>query len=99
MRTIAFALAAVTLTLTAAHPESSRQTKQACVRELIDVLGLKARDPEIERWHLKRQCNPANFVTDPNKYGWARYKDSECKPERVKGQGAKQLRDALCWIE
>jgi hypothetical protein len=93
MRTIAFALAAVTLTLTAAHPESSRQTKQACVRELIDVLGLKARD------QIERQCNPANFVTDPNKYGWARYKDSECKPERVKGQGAKQLRDALCWIE
>ena len=43
----------------------------------------------------KRQCDPKNFVTDPNEYGWVRVA-SDCKPRRVKGAGAKQLKDAPC---
>jgi len=58
-----------------------------CIRELYDLFG----DMTI----AKRQCDPKNFVTDPNEYGWVRVPEG-CKLERVKGHGAKQPKDAAC---
>jgi hypothetical protein len=46
----------------------------------------------------KRLCDPKNFVTNPNEYGWVCDYDLHGLV-RVKGQGAKQQRDALCGTE
>ena len=45
----------------------------------------------------KRLCDPKNFVSNPNEYGWVC--DYERGLMRVKGEGAKQRRDALCVVE
>ena len=58
-----------------------------CIREMYATFG--------DMKYAKRACDPKNFVTDPNEYGWYRLAP-ECKPERIKGEGAKQLRDAPC---
>ena len=42
----------------------------------------------------KRLCDPKNFVTDPDEYGWVCYLDAGGLVR--KGTGAKQSRDALC---
>jgi hypothetical protein len=46
----------------------------------------------------KRLCDPKNFVSDPNEYGWACDWDIHAVA-RVKGHGAKQKRDAFCATE
>ena len=43
----------------------------------------------------KRLCDPKNFVTDPNEYGWVCYVGGG-GIVREKGTGAKQKKDAVC---
>lgn len=57
-----------------------------CIRDMTKLTG----DMAI----AKRLCDPRNFVTDPNEYGWVCYVDKGY--EREKGHGAKQQKDALC---
>ena len=45
----------------------------------------------------KRQCDPKNFVTNPNEYGWVCKADNDAT--RVKGFGAKQKKDAIAACE
>ena len=45
----------------------------------------------------KRLCDPKNFVSNPNEYGWVCYDDRGLM--RVKGHGAKLQKDAPCATE
>jgi hypothetical protein len=63
--------------------------RKACIRDMHELYG-DLRSAGID---VKRQCDPKNFVTNPNEYGWV------CQSEdvkRIKGHGAKQQKDALC---
>jgi hypothetical protein len=68
------------------------------------VLGLVLLAANIVAAHAEdRKCIDANrlcdekknYVTNPNEYGWVR-NAPECTPKRVKGEGAKQQKDAPC---
>ena len=67
------------------HAESAADRK--CIREMFDLTGKMAT--------AKRLCDPKNFVTNPDEYGWVCYLDAGGLV-REKGHGAKQQRDALC---
>jgi hypothetical protein len=57
-----------------------------CIREMMELL--------LDMKAAKRQCDPKNFVSDPNEYGWVR--SGGCGAVRVKGSGAKKPEDAMC---
>jgi len=69
------------------NPSEYKTDRKGCIRESYKLFG----DMTV----AKRQCNPENFVTDPNGYGWERIAPG-CEAKRVKGQSAKQQRDAPC---
>jgi hypothetical protein len=79
-------LLAIVLLASLAVPAGAAEDRK-CIREMKDLYGDMAT--------AKRQCDPRNFVTDPNEYGWQRTAP-ECVAQRVKGQGAKQQKDAAC---
>jgi hypothetical protein len=58
-----------------------------CIREMMELTA-------GNMTAAKRLCDPKNFVTDPNEYGWVCY-DGGRSVVREKGEGAKQKRDAL----
>ena len=78
----ALVLGVVLLAATSAQAEDRK-----CIHDMTKLFG----DVNV----AKRQCDPRNFVSDPNEYGWERLAD-ECKPYRVKGRGAKKPEDAVC---
>ena len=78
----ALVLSIVLLAATAAQAEDRK-----CIREMFALTGEKAT--------AKRLCDPKNFVSNPNEYGWV-CEDINQGPVRKKGEGAKQSRDALC---
>ena len=73
--------------LLAASIVAAHAADRKCIREMFELYE----DMTV----AKRQCDPKNFVTNPNEYGWVRYAP-ECKPVREKGAGAKQQKDAPC---
>ena len=79
MRTLV--LGVVLLAAVAAHAEDRK-----CIREMSLMFGMTA---------AKRLCDPKNFVTDPNEYGWVCYVGGG-GIVREKGTGAKQKKDAVC---
>jgi len=64
-----------------AQAEDRFADRPKCIRENTKVFG------EV---NAKRICDPKNFVSDPNEYGW------NCTEGRVKGSGAKQKNDMIC---
>jgi hypothetical protein len=72
--------------LLAASIVAAQAEDRKCIREMFDLTGKMAT--------AKRLCDPKNFVTDPNEYGWVCY-DGGRSVVREKGTGAKQQRDAL----
>ncbi len=71
---------------------------QAEDRECIEKFrGWWHDDKPLAMTAIKRLCDPKNFVSNPNEYGWVC--DYERGVMRVKGEGAKQQRDALCGVE
>ena len=78
----ALVLGVVLLAATAAQAEDRK-----CIREMLALTG--------EAATAKRLCDPKNFVSNPNEYGWV-CEDINQGPVRKKGEGAKQSRDALC---
>lgn len=79
-------LIAITLLASLAVPAGAAEDRK-CIREMKELYGDMAT--------AKRQCDPNNFVSNPNEYGWTRTAP-ECVAQRVKGQGAKQQKDAAC---
>jgi len=77
-----FVIIGVLLAATAAPAEDRK-----CIREMMELF----QDMKV----AKRQCDPKNFVSDANEYGWERLAH-ECKAYRVKGRGAKKPEDAVC---
>jgi opacity protein-like surface antigen len=77
----ALVLGFVLLAATAAQAEDRK-----CIREMTKLFG----DVNV----AKRQCDPKNFVSDANEYGWV------CTIgegySREKGTGAKKKEDAPC---
>lgn len=80
MRAIVFSV--VLLAASVAQAEDRK-----CIREMMALL----QDMKV----AKRQCDPKNFVSSDNEYGWACDVMSR-GPERVKGRGAKKPEDAIC---
>jgi hypothetical protein len=75
-----FVIIGVLLAATAAQADTADRNK--CIRENTKVFG------EV---NAKRICDPRNYVSDPNEYGWV------CSsPVREKGMGAKQKKDMIC---
>lgn len=79
-------LFALTLLL-AAIPTANAKEDRKCIREMHELYD----DMAVAR----RQCNPNNFVTNPNEFGWVR-NAPECVAKQIKGAGAKQQKDAPC---
>ena len=73
--------------LLAASSVAAQAEDRKCIREAYLTFG----DMKV----AKRLCDPNNFVTNPKEYGWYRLAP-ECKPELLKGEGAKLLKDAVC---
>ena len=70
-----------------AGTSSAQAEDRKCIRDMMVLLqDMKA---------AKRQCDPKNFVSRDDEYGWACDVMSR-GPERVKGRGAKKPEDALC---
>ena len=67
---------------------------QECIRKYEQFRGWLIDDKTVDTMVIKRLCDPKNFVSNPNEYGWVC--DYERGVMRVKGEGAKQRRDALC---
>ena len=78
-------LTSVVLLPSIAHAEDRRK----CIREMYEVYE----DMTV----AKRLCDPKNFVTNPNEYGWVCKTDNDAT--RVKGYGAKQKKDAIAACE
>ena len=90
MRILVLGFVLLAVNIAAAHAED---------RKCIETFrGWLHDDKTVDMTVIKRLCDPKNFVTDPNEYGWVRY-PHDCKLVRVKGEGAKQQRDALCGTE
>jgi hypothetical protein len=88
MKTL-LALALLAASVVAAQGEDRFADRGKCIRDMYELYG-DLRSAGID---VKRQCDPKNFVTNPNEYGWV------CQSEdvkRIKGHGAKQQKDALC---
>jgi hypothetical protein len=79
-----FALAVLMASITAAVAEVNRD----CLRELREM-GITP--PAAQ---AKRMCDPKNKVK-PNEYGWV-CEGMGAKFSKVKGQGARLKRDAIC---
>ena len=73
------------------------EDRKECVRKYEQFRGWLHDDKAIDTTVIKRLCDPKNFVSNPNEYGWVC--DYERGLMRVKGEGAKQRRDALCVVE
>ena len=90
MRTLVLGFMLLAASIVAAQADNvgaATVERKACIRDMYELVG----DMSI----VKRLCDPKNFVTDPNEYGWGC--PSGNSPERVKGVGAaKQKRDVLC---
>jgi len=84
----ALALGFVLLAATVAQAEDRNE----CIRKFEHFIFDKGQTT------ANRLCDPKNFVTNPNEYGWACDYDVHAIV-RVKGRGAKQQRDALCGTE
>ena len=72
--------------LLAASSVAAQAEDRKCIREMYGFTS----DMKV----AKRQCDPKNFVTNPNEYGWV------CEPmnadaERVKGRGQSRKRMRL----
>jgi hypothetical protein len=78
----AIVLGLVLLAATVAQAEDRK-----CIREMMKLTG--------EKVTAIRLCDPKNYVSNPNEYGWV-CEDINQGPVRKKGEGAKQSRDALC---
>jgi hypothetical protein len=81
VRTLVLGFVLLAANIVAAHAEDRK-----CIREMYELYG--------DMTTAKRQCDPRNFVTNPNEYGWVCYVDRG--PVREKGHGAKQQKDAPC---
>jgi hypothetical protein len=77
----------IALLVAFATPALAHAEDRKCIREMYELYG--------DMTAAKRQCDPKNFVTNPNEYGWVRYAP-DCSPKREKGAGAKQQKDAPC---
>ena len=92
MRALALGMVLLAAGIVAAHADNvgaATVDRKACIRDVYELYG-DLRSAGID---VKRQCDPKNFVTNPNEYGWV------CQSEdvkRIKGHGAKQKKDALC---
>jgi len=73
--------------LVASVVAAAAKIDRTCIRDMREMFGSLA--------VAKRQCNPKNFVTNPNEYGWERVPE-KCEAYRVKGSGATRKRDAVC---
>jgi hypothetical protein len=82
VRALALGIVLLVVSVTAAQAEDRK-----CIREMYELYG--------DMTTARRQCDPKNFVANSNEYGWYRLAP-ECKPERIKGAGAKQPKDAPC---
>ena len=91
MRTFTLGLVLLAANSVAAHAEDRK-----CIEGFRGWLN---DDKPLGMTAIKRLCDPKNFVTDPNEYGWVHHPDDCKKLVRVKGKGAKQQRDALCGTE
>lgn len=72
---------------TAAQAVAAHAEDRKCIREMMQLF----QDMKV----AKRQCDPKNFVANPNEYGWV-CDNINRGPERKKGEGAKQSKDAVC---
>jgi hypothetical protein len=71
------------IVLLAASIGTAQAEDRKCIRDMTKLTG--------DMTKAKRLCDPKNYVTDPNEYGWV------CDvPEPVKGAGAKQKKDVFC---
>ena len=84
MRILVLGFVLLAVNIAAAHAEDRK-----CIREMYEVYE----DMAV----AKRQCDPKNFVTNPNEYGWVCKADNDAT--RVKGFGAKQKKDAIAACE
>ena len=81
MRTLVLGIVLLAASSVAAQAETAADRK--CIRDMHKLTG--------DMTKAKRQCDPKNYVTDPNEYGWV------CDvPDPVKGAGAKQKKDVFC---
>jgi hypothetical protein len=87
MRILVLSIVLLAVGSVAAQAEDPFADRRKCIREMFHLIG--------EMATAKRLCDPKNYVTDPNEYGWGC--PSGNSPERVKGVGAaKQKKDVLC---
>ena len=77
----AIVLSVVLLAATVAQAED----RDKCIRDLVELHGDKVA--------AKHQCDPKNFVTNPNEYGWVCNGNG---PTREKGMGLKQKKYVVC---
>jgi hypothetical protein len=82
-----FALTLALVAALVATPSHGKQSYSACVREMSKI---------FDRADAKRICNPKNYVSKPNEYGWECDNPETGKLSRVKGRGARLKRDAVC---
>ena len=78
---------------------AAAKVDRKCVRDMRETFGEEQfHQFPLDGTTIRRQCDSANFVTNPNEYGWERSRETQppCKLEQIKGRGAKQKRDAVC---
>ena len=73
--------------LLAANVVAAQAEDRKCIREMYEL----TRDMAV----AKRLCDPKNYVTDPNEYGWG-CDSGHGGPMRVKGHGANNKRMRFC---
>ena len=86
MRTLVFGIVLLAANIPACAVTAAHAEDRKCIREMFLTFG--------DMKYAKRACDPRNFVTDPNEYGWVCYVDKGAV--REKGAGAKQQKDAPC---
>ena len=83
MRTLVLGFVLLAANIVAAHAAD----RNKCIRDMYELTD--------NMTAAKRLCDPKNFVTDPNEYGWVCY-DGGRSVVREKGYGAKQQKDVVC---
>ena len=72
--------------LLAASSVAAQAEDRKCIRDAYEITRNMAT--------AKRLCDPKNYVTNPNEYGWVCY-EGGASVVREKGAGMKQKKDAL----
>ena len=89
VKTLVLGFVLLAASIVAAQAEDRFADRRKCISDMYEVYE----DMAV----AKRLCDPRNFVTNPNEYGWVCKADNDAT--RVKGYGAKQKKDAIAACE